>query len=237
MVDTPSPLILDGLRQAASAPEGLPLHGGRTQPGLFPTGAAGKNAARRCLEHGLLRVVGTETRGKSEQPLCTLSEQGLQLLLKESSTRSVLEALLQAVERSEKGFLELAEKAESGLRHLHDLKDRLAQALAAQGENPEATERNRRKEAQEDQAAIVACLQRVSGVRTLGDYPLPDLYRAAAGADWTIGRFHDALRGLQEDRRIALHPWTGPLYALPEPVFALMVGHEIAYYACSMETN
>lgn len=237
MVETPSPLILDGLRQAAAAPEGLPLHGGRAQPGLFPTGAAGKNAARRCLEHGLLRVVGTETRGKSEQPLCTLSEQGLQLLLQESSPRSVLEALLQAVERSEKRFLELADKAALGLRQLHDLRDLFAKTLAALREDPEASERNRRKQRQDDQAAILACLQRGPGVRTLGDYPLPDLYRAAAGADWTIGRFHDALRGLREERRIALHPWTGPLYALPEPAFALMVGHEIAFYAGIMETN
>ena len=25
--------------------------------------------------------------------------------------------------------------------------------------------------------------------------------------------------------------WTGPLYAIPEPPLALLVGHEIAYYA------
>ena len=33
------------------------------------------------------------------------------------------------------------------------------------------------------------------------------------------------------DHQVYLHPWTGPLYALPEPAFALLVGHEVAYYA------
>jgi len=31
-------------------------------------------------------------------------------------------------------------------------------------------------------------------------------------------------------------PWTGPLYDLPEPHFALLVGHEVAYYASSRRT-
>ena len=36
---------------------------------------------------------------------------------------------------------------------------------------------------------------------------------------------------MHDDREVYLHPWTGPLYALPQPPFALMVGHEIDYYA------
>jgi hypothetical protein len=39
------------------------------------------------------------------------------------------------------------------------------------------------------------------------------------------------LRSLHDRERIYLHPWTGPLYALPEPAFALLIGHEVAYYA------
>jgi hypothetical protein len=47
----------------------------------------------------------------------------------------------------------------------------------------------------------------------------------------TIGRFHDGLRRLHDEGQAYLHPWTGPLYAMPEPAFALLVGHEVAYYA------
>ena len=47
----------------------------------------------------------------------------------------------------------------------------------------------------------------------------------------TIGQFHDSLRRLHEMEKIYLHPWTGPLYEIPEPACALLVGHEVAYYA------
>lgn len=65
------------------------------------------------------------------------------------------------------------------------------------------------------------------------DCPLPELYRSLCVRDNppTIGQFHDCLRRLHEAGMVYLHPWTGPLYALPEPSFALLVGHEIAYYA------
>lgn len=65
------------------------------------------------------------------------------------------------------------------------------------------------------------------------DCPLPELFRSLTmrDADLTIGTFHDCLRSLHESGRIYLHPWTGPLYAIPEPSYAMLVGHGIAYYA------
>jgi hypothetical protein len=50
-------------------------------------------------------------------------------------------------------------------------------------------------------------------------------------SDITIGQFHDGLRRMYDEGSIYLHPWTGPLYALPEPALSLMIGHEVAYYA------
>ena len=65
------------------------------------------------------------------------------------------------------------------------------------------------------------------------DCPLPELFRHArqSSPGLTIGHFHDGLRRLHERGQVYLHPWTGPLYDLPEPAYALLVGHEIAYYA------
>lgn len=65
------------------------------------------------------------------------------------------------------------------------------------------------------------------------DCPLAELFRSLSTLDPapTVGQFHDALRQLHADARIYLHPWTGPLYALPEPAVALLVGHEVAFYA------
>jgi hypothetical protein len=67
----------------------------------------------------------------------------------------------------------------------------------------------------------------------LGDCPLPELFREvlAIAPTITVGQFHDGLRTLLEREQIYLHPWSGPLYGLPEPTLALLVGHEVAYYA------
>jgi hypothetical protein len=77
--------------------------------------------------------------------------------------------------------------------------------------------------------AIVAHL---TDHRSATDCPLPELFRAVAhNRALTIGEFHDCLRQLYADGKITLPAWTGPLYALPEPQYALLIGHGIAYYA------
>ncbi len=67
----------------------------------------------------------------------------------------------------------------------------------------------------------------------LGDCPLPELFRRLRPNEpgLTIGLFHDRLRLLHQGGKVSLHPWTGPLYEMPAPAYALLVGHEIAYYA------
>ena len=79
---------------------------------------------------------------------------------------------------------------------------------------------------------ILEELGRWQGTGSREDCPLPDLYRKAKSqSSATIGQFHDALRRLHDDGKVYLHPWTGPLYDLPEPPYALLIGHEVAYYA------
>jgi hypothetical protein len=88
-------------------------------------------------------------------------------------------------------------------------------------------------------AAILARLADWSSTAGAGqDCPLPDLYRSLTVCDdLTVGRFHDDLRALHAAGKLYLHPWTGPLYALPEPAFALLVGHEVSYYASSVSVS
>jgi hypothetical protein len=85
-------------------------------------------------------------------------------------------------------------------------------------------------------AAVLARLADWAASANAGeDCPLPELYRGLSVLDPqpTIGAFHDCLRQLHADGSVYLHPWTGPLYALPEPAYALLVGHGVAYYASS----
>ena len=77
--------------------------------------------------------------------------------------------------------------------------------------------------------AVVAYLADHAGPT---DCPLPELFRALSLTEsLTIGAFHDCLRQLHADGTVSLPAWTGPLYALPEPQYALLIGHGIAYYA------
>jgi hypothetical protein len=96
-------------------------------------------------------------------------------------------------------------------------------------------------ETQDDlSAAVLARLADWSASAVAGqDCPLPELYRSLSTREVppSIGTFHDSLRELVAERRIYLHPWTGPLYALPEPAYALLVGHNVAYYASARGSN
>jgi hypothetical protein len=86
--------------------------------------------------------------------------------------------------------------------------------------------------------ALLARLADWSG--TAGeDCPLPELFRSLSLLERppTIGEFHDCLRRLHADGAVYLHPWTGPLYAIPEPAYALLAGHGIAYYASLREAG
>jgi hypothetical protein len=88
-------------------------------------------------------------------------------------------------------------------------------------------------------AALLAQLERWAASGPAEDCPLPELFRRLQEADSlraqaalpSIGAFHDALRWLHAGGQVYLHPWTGPLYDIPEPPYALLVGHEVAYYA------
>jgi hypothetical protein len=92
----------------------------------------------------------------------------------------------------------------------------------------------RQKNLQESwQPETVAYLRAWQAGHASGDCPLPDLFLRTQRnlPTLTIGQFHDGLRRLYEQQQIYLHPWTGPLYEIPEPACAMLVGHEIAYYA------
>jgi hypothetical protein len=196
-------------------PAGLLLHASRSSAGLFPSTSPGKQAAQRALDEQLLQSLDDDPR------LFVLSDRGLDYLLQHSTPRTVLEDLVRALEARQTESVALVADAARMKDTLESLGERVVQVLHQLPSAPVEEEWT---------APVLAYLERRL---TPEDCPLPELYLQARliSESLSIGGFHDGLRRLHENGSIYLHPWTGPLYALPEPSLALLIGHEIAYYA------
>ena len=232
-------MIAQALQRALTAPEGLPLVTSKQAVGLFPSAAAGKEAAREAQASGLVRVLRSETKGKATCDYCTLTEKGLSYLLEQSSPRPVLEALLTAIDACQDRVDGWIASANANRQYLADVRG-LAEQVLKHLRQPETTlpAWARNGHAFDPQTHIVSLLRAWHEAGKIGDFPLPDLFdqARAASSKLTLGQFHDALRALHDRRAIYLHPWTGPLHELPHPASSLLVGHEIAYYA-SLRSN
>ncbi len=231
MADRSTQLLLDGLVRAAADPAGLPLLEGKAGHGLFTANSAGKSAAQRCKDEGLLRIVRTENKGKTIVEFCTLTDKGLSYLLSQANPRQLIEDLLRALETRHaqaEEMVAVARRMQASLDGLRAVAETVLRQL------PQApASGNRSDDAESWLAGVVPYLEQRHNAGAPEDCALPELFRHARefAPTLTIGQFHDALRQLLDAGRIYLHPWTGPLYDLPEPPLALLVGHEIAYYA------
>lgn len=234
MVDKSTQFMVEALARAVVEPSGMPLHASRTEPGLFNGSPAARQAAQRCKDQGYLRVVRSEVRSKAVQEICAITDKGLDFLLAQVSPRQVLEDFLRSLDARQVQLGELLTTARQIDASLEDLKA-LAGNVLPRLENPTPAimPQSSANGGAAGPGAILTFLMQWHQTPSAGDCPLPELYRQArpASAHWTIGHFHDELRRLHEQGQIYLHPWTGPLYDLPEPAYALLVGHEVAYYA------
>jgi hypothetical protein len=237
VADRSSDLMLAALSRAAVEPAGLPLFAGRSDPGLFPSTAAAKPIARRAIADGFLAVVGPA--GKRGE-VCRVTDAGLKQLHAAADPKPILEDFVRVLEERRRQADELLAAARQMTESLSAMSQVVGGLLPKvtshrailppcllEGEGPGV-----RGDSLAD--SILAHLADWSSSATGGqDCPLPDLYRAvtAGHPSPSVGRFHDALRRLHADRRVYLHPWTGPLYTLPEPGFALLIGHDVSYYA------
>ena len=244
MADKSTRLILDALARAAADPGGLPLHATKAEPGLFPATAGARAAADRAKADGLIQVVQSEAKGRAVREVCVLTDKGMQFLTRRASAGQILEDFVRVLEERQATVAELSEsvaRMASGLAAIRSAVEQVLPRLT----HPHVTNgtpmngqlcppRPAVSAAPDsliaDVKARLAEWHAAAGASQ--DCPLPDLYRRLDAADQvSVGLFHDALRQLHDDHQLYLHPWTGPLYALPEPAFALLVGHEVAYYA------
>ena len=267
MADKSNQLILAALSRAAAASTGLPLHGSKNSAGLFPTNAAGKQAAQRCRDDGYLCPLNNDeptsnngedggvltlVKKKTAAPLCTITDKGLSYLLEQVSPRQVLEDFVRALETRQHQADDLTNLARQMGQNIEAMKSNVEKVLhhtyklegsPERGGAPSnlkalfagflgETDAPPSSAATATPAATDALLAELSRWQHTGaseDCPLPHLYRQSSSS--SIGSFHDALRQLHDLGKIYLHPWTGPLYDIPEPPYALLIGHEVAYYA------
>jgi hypothetical protein len=232
LADKSTSLVLEALGRAAAEPQGLPLHGGKTTPGLFAATLSGKQAAQCCKGEGLLRSVRTETRGKTATEICAITEKGLAFLIAQVSPKQALEDFIRVLDARRGQIDQLLDAVKRMQESLEALRA-VAEKMFAQAAAPARLVSPSANGSPDWPSAVVAYLGRWQETGPPEDCALPDLYRQAkqAASTLTIGQFHDGIRKLYEAQCIYLHPWTGPLHELPEPALALLIGHEIAYYA------
>lgn len=235
MADRSNQVLLEALSRAVADPGGVPLYAHKKGPGLFAPTAANRVLAEHCKDEGLVRVLARETRGKSVLEVCAITEKGLSFLLEQTSPRQVLEDLVRAVDGRGAQVAELIAAAQRWQVEIEGLKALLDKLLHQAGHSNGAPlgHAASRNGAETWKAELLAYLREWHASGASSDCPLPQLFRRLQQSTpgLTVGKFHDGLRQLHDQGQLYLHPWTGPLYEIPEPPCALLVGHEIAYYA------
>jgi hypothetical protein len=244
LADKSTQLILDALARAAAEPAGVVLFGNKAEPGLFPGTAVARIAADRAKADGLLQVIDGESDGRAKHEYCALTDKGREFLARRVNPRQVLDDFVRVLEDRQIAVGELARSVQGMANQLQSLRTVVEQILPRLIEHPgnNGTVMNgvlappRPAVSAASDSLIADVRERLAEWHAAAgasqDCPLPELYRKLqATGRASVGQFHDALRQLHDDHQIYLHPWTGPLYALPEPAFALLVGHEVAYYA------
>lgn len=233
LADQSHQLLLDALTRAAAEPRGLSLYALKGEAGLFPATTKARPLAERAKSEGLLQVVEFENKGRGAREVCVLTEKGMQFLLRQANPRQIVEDFVRVLEDRQTEVEQLGDTVTRMADGLQSIRETLKNVL------PRLTDGGR-DSATDQRSAVDGLISDIkcrlaewhAGAEASQDFPLPALFaRLESTGKVTIGQFHDALRQLHDDHQIYLHPWTGALYAMPEPAYALLVGHEIAYYA------
>ena len=232
MADQSHQLLLDALTRAATEPGGLSLYAQKGEAGLFPATTKARPLAERAKTEGLLRVIDFDNKGRGAREVCVLTEKGMQFLLRQANPRQIVEDFVRVLEDRQSEVEQLGDSVTRMADGLQSIRETLKHVLPRLTES--GTDASPGRASGDGLISDIKCrlAEWHAGAEASQDIPLPVLFaRLESNGRVSIGQFHDALRQLHDDHQIYLHPWTGALYAMPEPAYALLVGHEIAYYA------
>ena len=240
---SPQDVAVETLSRSLVDPTPRPLMGTRARPGIFVgSSQVVKAAAALCVENGWLAPTGEKQgKGKTAKDLYRITPAGIEYALQHSEALTLLRELLGASDalrealRSIQGKLDEASQglnAQNGV--LGQLRERVSppdlsavlEAVAPVPASPVTVAHDN---------WLAAAVDFLRGYRRRNPQqrcPLPELYRHVSRSNSiSIGRFHDGLRQLVREQRIALHPYTGPMYQLKDEQYALLLGQEIKFYA------
>src|SRR5262249_2825012 len=149
---------------------------------------------------GLLRLTRTESKGKMVHEVCAITEKGIGYLLSQVSPKQVLEDLVRTLEARQTQVGELVAAAQRTQASFEELKTS-AEKVLCQVEQPTPLER---PAGHDWVGAVLDHLTAWQNARAFEDCPLPDLYQKARELTpaLTIGRFHDGIRLLHDQKEI-----------------------------------
>lgn len=227
--ETTEEAMQTALRRLLGHPEGLRAFASAGKAGVFTSkSAAAQRTADQLEAAGFVRRDHQEAHGVV---VYILTERGHDWLLERESPTLLLEDLLRVAEAQSEQLRTLEDwcrQQQTLLRQQVADVGRALARLSGSGARPHPAV----VEELPVEEMIADYLRRHAEHAAPVDGTLGELYRALLDQhpDLTIGQFHDAIRNLREAGRVRLSPWTGPLYQLPEPALALLIGHEVLYY-------
>jgi hypothetical protein len=244
-MDKVKPILIDALREGASAGGEQRLYRSGKLPGLFPgrTGAS-LEAATQALREQLIEVVRTEQKGKTTIEWVRVTPRGVEYLHSHESPVRALDELRAALAATQEGVpvwvadirrqlevlaARLTEEVHTVMRRLDSLSQCVAEALQRAGHGTGLPEQAASAVPWGPDVVNYLEHRKVGGVP--GDCPMPELFAAVRQkhADLLVKDFHAGLRRLQDRGAVRLVPFTDN-GALPEPEYALLDGSAVYYH-------
>lgn len=246
MADKVTETLVEALKQSLAEPGDQRLYRSGKLPGLFAArNGLSLEAATRAIQEGLLEVVRTDAKGKSETEWVRVTPRGIEFLYEHDSPVKVLEEVRDLLRMTREGMPlwllqmqqelkaandKIAEEARAIHRRLDDLGGRIESALrrADLGRIPLSDGALTIPWAQEALAYLERRRDSGNGVPC----SLPELFEALRPrhGGLSLKAYLDGLRRLHDLRALQLLPFTDPPEKIPEPEYALADGPALLYY-------
>jgi hypothetical protein len=242
MVDKVTETLVEALRRLLAGPVEQRLYRSGKLAGLFASrGGLNSEAATRALADGLIEVIRTELKGKTETEWVRLTPVGIEFLHEHDSPVRVLEELRDLLRLNREGMPawltqmqqelravsdQLSEQARHLNRRLETLSDRVEAALRrADVERLNGTAVSWASEA-------LAYLERRRAEGATSPCSFPELFAAVRPrhVGLALPDFLAGLRRLHDHRALQLLPFAGTPDKIPEPEYALTDGPSLLYY-------